>query len=41
MPIGKNLLYKGWQIAKPEVKKVAKSGVEAFTRVAEDEVKSI
>lgn len=41
MPIGKKLLYKGWQIAKPEVKKVAKSGVDAFTRVAEDQLKSI
>ena len=41
MPIGKKLLYKGWQIAKPEVKKVSKSGVDALTRVVEDQAKSI
>lgn len=40
LPIGKKLLYKGWEIAKPEVKKVAKSGVSALTRVAEDQVKT-
>ena len=40
MPIGKKLLYKGWEIAKPEVKKIAKSGVDALTRVAEDQVKT-
>ena len=37
MPIGKKLLYKGWEIAKPELKKVAQSGVEALTRVAENQ----
>ena len=36
MPIGKKLLYKGWEIAKPELKKIAKSGVGALTRVIED-----
>ena len=41
MPIGKKLLYKGWQIAKPEVKKVAKSGVDALTRVAQDKVQTL
>ena len=40
MPLGKKLLYKGWQIAKPEVKKIAKSGVDALARVAEDQVKT-
>ena len=41
MPIGKKLLYKGWQLAKPEVKKVVKSGVGAVTRVAENKAKSL
>ena len=40
LPIGKKLLYKGWDIAKPEVRKVAQSGVEAVARVAEQQVKS-
>ena len=40
LPIGKKLLYKGWQIAKPELKKVTKSGVDALNRVTEDQVKS-
>ena len=40
MPIGKKLLYKGWELAKPEVQKIAKSGVDAFTRVAEEKIKS-
>ena len=39
MPIGKKLLYKGWEMAKPEVKKIAKSGVDALARVAEDQLK--
>ena len=38
MPLGKKLLYKGWQIAKPEVKKIAKSGAGAITRVVEEKV---
>ena len=41
IPIGKKLLYKGWQIAKPEAKKVAKSGIDALTRVAQNQVQSI
>lgn len=40
MPIGKKLLYKGWEMAKPEVQKIAKSGVDAITRVAEDKIKT-
>ncbi len=40
MPIGKKLLYKGWEMAKPEVQKIAKSGGDAFTRVAEDKLKT-
>ena len=36
MPLGKKLLYKGWEIAKPELKKVAKSGTDALVRVVED-----
>ena len=40
MPLGKKLLYKGWQIAKPEVKKIATSGANALTRVAENQVKT-
>ena len=38
MPIGKKLLYKGWELAKPEVSKIAKSGADAFARVAENKV---
>ena len=38
MPIGKKLLYKGWELAKPELKKVAKSGTDALSRVAEDKL---
>jgi len=41
MPIGKKLLYKGWELAKPELKKVAKSGTDALTRVAEDKVQQL
>ena len=40
VPIGKKLLFKGWQMAKPEVQKIAKSGAAALTRVAEDKLKS-
>lgn len=40
LPIGKKLLYKGWEMAKPEVKKVALSGVSAIERVAEQQIKS-
>ena len=40
LPIGKKLLYKGWEIAKPEVTKVAKSGVDAAFRVASNKIKS-
>ena len=41
MPIGKKLLYKGWDLAKPELTKVAKSGVDAIGRYAEEKVKGI
>ena len=41
MPIGKKLLYKGWELAKPELQEVAKSGAEALTRVAQDQVQQL
>ena len=34
------MLYKGLEIAKPEVKAIAKTGVEALTQVAEAKIKS-
>jgi hypothetical protein len=38
VPLGKKLLYKGWDLAKPELKKVAKSGTDALTRIAQDQI---
>ena len=40
MPIGKKLLYKGWELAEPEVQKIVKSGADALTRVAEEKIKT-
>lgn len=39
MPIGKKLLFKGYEMIKPELKSIAKSGVGAVTRVAETQIK--
>ena len=41
LPIGKKLLYKGWEIAKPEVTKVAKSSAGALGRVVQNKVTSL
>lgn len=38
VPLGKKLLYKGYDLLKPELKKVANSAVDAATRVAENTV---
>ena len=41
LPIGKKLLYKGYELAKPELKKVANSATEAATRVATQGISDI
>ena len=38
LPIGKKLLYKGYELAKPELKKVANSAASAATRFAEKNI---
>lgn len=40
IPIGKKLLYKGYEMAKPELKNIANSAVKAATRVAENSISS-
>lgn len=40
-PIGRKLVYKGYEIARPELHKIAASGADALSRVAEQKVQQI
>ena len=40
MPIGKKMLYKGYEMAKPELKKVGISAVDAATRVIQNKLEN-
>ena len=40
LPIGKKALYKGLEIAKPELKAIAKTSVNAVSRLAEEKIKT-